>query len=331
MPLLQAVMVTVLPRVVRAYGLRSDVDVAEIPLGHGSRKWLIRSGRRRFVLRQWPLGTSEGRMAFVTASQDRAARRELAAPLHCDSSGLLYHVINAEGQVMGFALTEFVAGHHPLIAGRRTRERLGICLGALHSAYGGVTLPGDEELMTVRSPLKHLHAALRHHSSSSSPQAAILQRKIKLAESRAEIVDATHVPRNVIHGDVHPANIIQRGSGIFQFLDFDRSCLFYRGYEIVRAALQLAGFKHHAWQDSENALRSFLKGYASVLRPSSVESRTMIDMYIQIQLGDTYCLSPSNDGDRTRYAQERFRALQRTILDREPLQELVTAVFEGFS
>jgi Ser/Thr protein kinase RdoA (MazF antagonist) len=279
--------------------------------GHATAKWLIRSNGRPYVLRQLPAGMSPARMRFVAASQNHVARAcRLAAPLHRTDRGGL--VLDHRGA--GYVLASYLPGHPPAQGALPLDicRSLGRCLGLLHRCYGRFTAETRGALLMrlPEQPQMHLVEVL-DHVPRDAPRLASRALRFKIDRlsqfTPAQIDKLRRLPMTTIHGDFYPDNtlLLPGETTTVRVLDFDRSCVFFRAYEVARG-MTLCARPTTNWPATRARLHAFLSAYQREGPLNQEETERMLDLYLYIQLSDTYGLIPDLDGRPLSPALRRF-------------------------
>lgn len=193
-------------------GLARAAAASELAPAALDRTWLIGMPAPRYVLRRLPPGTTAARARFVTAVHHHAACAGCAPRLLVNDEG--EHLTTHHGQY--YQLVEYVdtdSDRHaipdiPSCAG------LGQALGRLHHVLAGLSsrVTGPR-LAFPTDPGAALRAACAAHDRDACPHVTARQAltaKLRRAEalSRAALDVLASLPQQVIHGDVHPGNVL---------------------------------------------------------------------------------------------------------------------------
>lgn len=268
--------------------------------GHGADAWLVDD---LHVLRRFAAGTSPARALFACAVQARLHDRELG-PRPIPLRGQPFYSYG--GRL--WSASEVAPGR-PVQPGERPAA-LGRLLAEVHEALGGEPLPGDSALMALPA---HPADALRDAMSVKGADIEILRRKLQwaLRMDRDVCAEDAQLPRGIVHGDFHPGNILldERRAAL---IDTDRACAFLPCYEVMRAMVYCVR-PAEGGAAGERRARRFLAGYESRRPLTAHERACMADVYVRVQLADTYCLVPTPSGPlrgvHRRHARFRFAAL----------------------
>lgn len=299
---------------------RSATTLSLAPAGAG-RAWLVGTPAPRYVLRRLPPGITIARARFVTAVHHHAAREGCAPLLLANQEGesLTLH----SGQY--FQLVQYVESrwNRHAIPGPPACTELGLALGRLHNALTGLS-PGAAE-PRLAFPADYgaaLRAACAAHDHDACPHRTARQAlaaKLRRAEALSRtVLDAlASLPQQVIHGDVHPGNILvspspgtTSASPRISMIDFDRARYAPPAYEVMRALIYcvrpsgpLSAFAGRA--------SAFLDGYLTARPLSNLEIETMAVLYETVQVLDTYGLDTCLDasGSALSFGEARFALL----------------------
>jgi Ser/Thr protein kinase RdoA (MazF antagonist) len=284
------------------------------------RTWLVGTPAPRYVLRRLPPGITITRARFVTAVHHHAAREGCAPRLLANHEG--EHLTAHCGQY--FQLVQYVESSwdRHAIPGPPACTALGLALGRLHNALTRLS-PGAAE-PRLAFPADYgaaLRAACAAHDYDACPHPTARQAlaaKLRWAEALSRTVpDAlASLPQQVIHGDVHPGNVLVSQSpwtsagARISMIDFDRARYAPPGYEVMRALIYcvrpsgpLSVFAGRA--------AAFLDGYLAARPLSDLEIETMAVLYETVQVLDTYGLDTCLDGSGSAlsFGEARFALL----------------------
>lgn len=120
---------------------------------------------------------------------------------------------------------------------------------------------------SVRSSIETLRGRLEGDDARAASR---LDELYSAAGQRAEALGYAGWPRQVVHGDWHPGNVVFQGGDVSAALDYDAAHIDARGADVASGALQFSlirgGPDLESWPaiPEENRLRWFLHGYDGV-------------------------------------------------------------------
>jgi Ser/Thr protein kinase RdoA (MazF antagonist) len=292
--------------VVRAQPLTGD---------SGRTQWLLTTDSGRFVLRELPPATDPRRAELTSVAQQHVARAGLAPTVVPDPSGRL---VTYDGRRI-LMLSRYVEGacDLPRFPDLRQCHELGDLLGRVHHSLRAVAaIPYAVADPLQAGPVTGILAALAAHHRPDCPHAATRQAlRTKLQLARALTADRLErpgsMPRQLVHGDVHPGNLVTAGGHVRAVIDFERIRLAPPGYELVRALLYCVS---PAGPPAVSAPRvaAFLTGYLdnSPLDDQALES--MVDLFRTVQVLDVHGLDRCAEVEawRLRFGHARFALLR---------------------
>jgi Ser/Thr protein kinase RdoA (MazF antagonist) len=246
------------------------------------------------VLRLLPPGTTAARASFVTAVHHRAARAGCAPPLAASDEG--ERLTPDRGRY--FQLVQYVEStwDRHAVPGLRACAELGQALGRLHSALAGLSAPAAAlHLAFPADAGAALRAAYAAHDFGGCPHPTARQAlaaKLRRSQALSGAVRETlaSLPQQLIHGDVHPGNVLASrspgtpGGGGISLIDFDRARYAPPAYEVMRALIYCVrpSGPRSAFEATAGA---FLGGYLAARPLSSREIETMAVLYETVRLG----------------------------------------------
>jgi Ser/Thr protein kinase RdoA (MazF antagonist) len=249
-------------------------SVREFRRGSGrAPKVLIRTDRGEFLLKRRVAGTqTPSQVAFSHAIQLHLAHRRFPLPrligTRTDTSTMLL----LDGHV--YELFEFVPGDgydSSLDATADAGRALGLFHGLLisfHSPHLAHRF-GTYHNATGLDP--HLEA-ITAQMDDSQDQAMMVRLRDRYARAaqRAEEQGFATWPRQIIHGDWHPGNMLFRGNRVAAVIDYDTARRAPRAIDIANGALQFSitmnGRDPLEWPAplDEGRLKRFCRGYETV-------------------------------------------------------------------
>jgi Ser/Thr protein kinase RdoA (MazF antagonist) len=206
----------------------------------------------------------------------------------------------------------------PTTRGQPLVRELGLTLGRLHRALAGVTPPAIQPRFAFGAdPVAALRAAYDAHDRPECPHTLVRQAlTVKLRRARAldgaMLDDFARLRQQVIHGDVHPGNIIfQRAPACGAVLiDFDLARYAPPAYELVRALIYCV---QPAGPPSAFTPRiaAFLDGYLDACPLSARELGTMAALFETVQILDAHGLDTCHEAPDwlLQFGQARFALL----------------------
>lgn len=263
--------------------------IANTSGGHVVRAWRIDTETGSFLLRRFLADTVAANAAATASVHALAAQAGLASALVANDTGGL--VTSTGGWL--FTLTAYLQGATPVrgVPGAALCHRLGHALGRLHQRLREVPAAG---LRSWQLPgTAALRAALRAHDRPGCRHPAarrVLRAKLAYAQAIPAVVRTrlNGLDRHVIHGDVHPGNILLTGTRPM-FVDFDLARSAPPAYELMRALIYCthpAG-PPEAYRDRVSA---FLSGYLTARPLTDHQIATMVELYRTVQILDPYGL-----------------------------------------
>jgi Ser/Thr protein kinase RdoA (MazF antagonist) len=280
-------------------GRARKATVSELAPAGAGRAWLVGMPTPCLVLRRLPPGTTAERAHFVTAVHHHAACAGCAPPLLANDEGERL-TLNGGRYFQLVRYVESTWDRH-VIPGPRACAELGLALGRLHSAVVGFSAPAAGwRLAFPADPGAALRVAYTAHDHGACAHATARQAlatKLRRAEALSGTVLETlaSLPQQVIHGDVHPGNVLAsrspgtRGTREISLIDFDRTRYAPPAYEVMRALIYCVrpSGPRSAFEGRAGA---FLGGYLAARPLSSREIETMAVLFETVQLLGAYGL-----------------------------------------
>jgi Ser/Thr protein kinase RdoA (MazF antagonist) len=287
----------------------SAASISDAPSGHVTRGWRVNTGTGSFLLRRLNAYSPDS-AAHTAQVHACAARAGLAPPFVANDAG--EPVTDVGGTL--YALTIYLDGG-PLstdLPDKGLCHQLGDALGRLHQQLREVPANG---LRPWRLPgLDALREALQAHEPPDCPH-PITRRVLRAKLAYAQAIPA-HVrarlncmDSQVIHGDIHPGNIVLTGTRPV-FVDFDLARSAPPAYEVMRALIYCthpAG-PHDVYRDR---VAAFLRGYLTARPLTKTEISGMVELYRIVQILDPYGLHACGDVPENllRFGHARFALL----------------------
>lgn len=263
-----------LAMVVSRYDIGVIESVKEFRRGSGrAPKVVLKTDRGRYLLKRRRIGR-EGvaRVRFCHELQVHLAARRFPLPKLIAS--------RTDGQTMltlddfVYELFEFIPGDHYDQSLDATADA-GRALGLFHRLLSGFRSPAfaptTASYHNAVGIEDHL-AKVEQHLADAAAAGIIKRLRTSYADAarRAEELGIGSWPRQVVHGDWHPGNMLFRGSRVSAVIDYDtaRSCP--RVIDIANGAMQFSitmqGQDPDRWPTSldEGRFKRFCRGYETV-------------------------------------------------------------------
>ncbi len=279
--------------------LARAATVSELAPAGTCSAWLVGLPAPCLVLRRLPAGTTAARARFVTAVHHHAACAGCAPPLLTNDEG---DRLTLNGGLY-FQLVRYVEDtwDRHVVPGPRESAGLGLALGRLHSVLAGFSAPVTGPPLTFPADpgatLRAAYAAHDHGACAHPTARRALAAKLRRAEALSGTVLETlaSLPQRVIHGDVHPGNVLAApstgtpGNRAISLIDFDRTRYAPPAYEVMRALIYCV--KPSGPRSAfEGRARAYLGGYLSARPLSGREIETMAVLYETVQVLGTFGL-----------------------------------------
>jgi len=112
------------------------------------------------------------------------------------------------------------------------------------------------------------------------------------AADKVNTLGAEAMPRQVIHGDWHPGNLIFRKDEVVGVIDYDSCRVAERAVDVANGLLHfslLAGRHPNEWPDEadEERLETFAAGYRSTVALTDVELRCVAHLMIEAMIAES--------------------------------------------
>ena len=134
---------------------------------------------------------------------------------------------------------------------------------------------------SIENGLKNIPAALQTTDGSLNSCLEYLSDTYKFAADRAEQTGLSTWPKQFVHADWHPGNMLFRDNHVVAVIDYDSSRQLPRIIDIANGALQfsiIGGDEDVSkWPDylDESRFKRFIRGYDEVMLLSDAEIRAM--------------------------------------------------------
>lgn len=267
------------------YDIGTIESVAEYPRGsRKAPKLLITSEQGKFILKRRAKGKDDPfKVAFSHSIQLFLAARQFPLP-HLIGTR---HDNNSMLQVRGgvYELFEYIPGQ-----GYPQNLEATFDAGRILSLYQKLLLDFKTEFTP---PAGSFHNAavvdqgLRNiagNLTAGSDMGKVLEFLSQSYRHAAEAVEAEGIenwPKQIVHADWHPGNMLFRDNRVVAVIDYDAARMLPRVLDIANGALQfsiIGGDENCAkWPDymDESRFRRFLRGYDDVMLLSEAEIRTL--------------------------------------------------------
>lgn len=271
-------------------------SVAEYPRGsRKAPKLLITSEQGKFILKRRAKGKDDPfKVAFSHSIQLFLASRQFPLPHLIGTRRDNNSMLQARGNV--YELFEYIAG-----SGYPQTLEATFDSGRILSLYQKLLLDFKTEFTP---PAGSFHNAavvdqgLRNIASNiptDSEMGRVLDFLSHSYRHAAEMVEAEGIetwPRQIVHADWHPGNMLFRENHVVAVIDYDAARLLPRVLDVANGALQfsiIGGDENVAkWPDSmdESRFRRFLRGYDDVMLLSEAEIRTLPWLMIEALIAE---------------------------------------------
>ena len=263
-----------LARVCSRYDIGVIASVREFRRGSGrAPKVLIETDRGKFLLKRRTAGPqASARVAFSHALQLHLSQRKFPLPsligTRTDHSTMLI----IEGHV--YELFEFIPGDSydaSLDATADAGRALALFHVLLHSFHSAHLTPGGSTYHNASGLGPHLDLiASRLQDQGERGLIDRLRDRYAEATRRAEEQGFAAWPRQIIHADWHPGNMLFHGNRVAAVIDYDTVRRAPRAIDLANGALQFSitmqGRDPGEWPDAidEGRFKRFCRGYETV-------------------------------------------------------------------
>ena len=272
-------------------------DIRTIRRGSGDApKALLRTARGTLLLKRRGASRADPRrVAFSHQLQLHLASRGFPLPrllgARDDNNSMLEH----RGHL--YELFEYVAGDAYSGAENETRAA-GRALAILHrltADFRPADPPASRGFHANPATVAHLGRIAERGPSDEARAAETLRGLYESAARRVAELGYDHWPRQVVHGDWHPGNVVFRAGEVSAALDYDAAHVDARSADVASGALQFSlrrgGDNLDEWptEPEERRLSWFLAGYDSVegCRLSESELRAAPRLMIESLIAET--------------------------------------------
>ena len=274
------------------------------PFDRGSRKSPkvgIDSAAGRFILKKRaPNRKSPRRVRFAHAIQEHLKKRNFPlARLIPTRTGQQF----VEHGDSTYELFEFIPGE-PFSGDPAETREAGIILGRFHQALRDLPDTGDapqgsyHDVVGVRTALNNIGQSISSHESVIGYEFE-LERVVETLfdeyDQAAEAVNALMrdaLPRQIVHGDWHPGNLLFRDGKVAAVLDYDSCRLAETVIDLANGLLHFSlatGGHPSQWPDApdEPLIRALAGGYAQILPVSETERTCLPHLMIEAVIAES--------------------------------------------
>lgn len=191
-------------------------------------------------------------------------------------SGLTYVTTEEAGQLVLAALFPVIPGRRPDTRDPAEVEACGAALGELDRALAAIEVDPTLDPPPPYDDIAHTFALIRNPAPGVTSIPIAPQTRHRLGTILAGLTAALpqfdeHFPRQLIHGDFYPSNVLIDGGRVTGILDFEFSG---PGLRAMDLAIGLGAFAPSAWTDVDASLplvERFAAGYLRWLQPAPAE------------------------------------------------------------
>lgn len=268
------------------YDLGEIESVIEFPRGSRKAPKLLISGEHgKFLLKRRARGRDEPqKVAFTHALQLYLAEQKFPMPHLIGTRRHNNSMLQVQGAV--YELFEFIAGQpypHTLEA---THES-GRVLATYHKLLNDFRTewrPGAGSYHAAPAVQRGFDA-LQPKATSAQDQEVLtfLAESYQHASQMAEGRGLSAWPKQIVHADWHPGNMLFHGDRVISVLDYDSARFLPRVVDVANGALQFSMIGGHSDENlvkwpaelDESRFRRFLRGYDEVSLLTDAEVRTL--------------------------------------------------------
>ena len=281
------------------YDIGPIKSIKDFPRGsRKAPKLLVEAARGVYLLKRRAKGRDDAaKVAFTHAIQLRLAEQQYPLPhligTRTDGNSMLQLTANHFGGI--YELFEFIPGQSYQGSLDATDEA-GRVLALYHKLLENFTTEFPSSTGSYHNAQAVTNALSSIARQSPSPQLADLCQRLRDSyEFSAEVVEAhgySHWPRQVIHADWHPGNMLFRDQRIVAVIDYDSARILPRSIDTSNGALQFSIIGHDdnlsAWPESldESRFKRFVRGYDHVVLLSEAELHSVPHLMIQALIAE---------------------------------------------
>lgn len=264
--------------------------IQEYPRGsRKAPKLVVRSENGLYLLKRRAQGKDDAyKVAFCHGIQLHLSARQFPLPHLIGTRGDNNSMLKLGEHI--YELFEYIKGT-PYDQSLEATQDSGKILGLMHKLLKDYDLKYDPpagsyyKSMSVYNALKMLPTTLAKRSANHGPAYAQKVNKInrflsaayEYAVEQVQQAGLEQWPKQIVHSDWHPGNMLFRGNRVVAVIDYDAARIHQRIIDAANGALQFSiiggGEDPRTWPDyiDESRFKRFLRGYDSV--PDNVLSR----------------------------------------------------------
>jgi Ser/Thr protein kinase RdoA (MazF antagonist) len=288
-----------LPIVLSHYDLGPIRTIKEFPRGsRKAPKLLIDAHKGAFLLKRRAKGRDDAaKVAFTHAIQLQLAQKQYPLPhligTRTDGNSMLQLSHAHFGGI--YEIFEYIPGQSYQGSLDATDEA-GRVLALYHKLLEDFTteFPSATGSYHNAAAVTNALSSIAKHSQSTQ-LADLCQRLRDSYEFSAEVVEAhgySHWPRQVIHADWHPGNMLFRDQKVVAVIDYDSARILPRAIDTANGALQFSIIGNDenlaTWPESldESRFKRFVRGYDQVVMLSEAELHSLPHLMIQALIAE---------------------------------------------
>jgi Ser/Thr protein kinase RdoA (MazF antagonist) len=205
------------------------------------------------------------------------------------------------------SMTPLYAGDHPTLEDNASAMRAGVALGHVSRALAAVPIPPATAPTVAFGDYTQLHPGISDPVMNVHVAPLSVDRVVKLMElvgvCQAFVAESRTLPRQLIHGDFAPANIMFERDAVTAVLDFECVHADARIYDLAIAVSNWCTFD--ASYD-RRVLRALGRGFCSVVTLEAAESAAFFPAVRMVRMQRfLYTLGAYTTGTVTRVQVER--------------------------
>lgn len=289
-----------LPIILSHYDIGMIDSIVEYPRGsRKAPKLLIVSEQGKFLLKRRARGKEDPfKVAFCHAIQLHLAAKQFPLPHLIGTRKENNSMLQWRGGV--YELFEYIPGQgypQTLEATFDSGRVLGLYHKLLENFKSDWQPPTGSYHMapSVETGLRAIPEILNRSGNNSSDVEKMLDfllRSYKHAAESTEALGLDNWPRQIVHADWHPGNMLYRDNHVVAVIDYDSARQLPRVIDIANGALQfsiIGGDEDVSkWPDylDESRFKRFLRGYDEVMLLSQAEIRAMPWLMIEALIAE---------------------------------------------